>query len=88
MPRCELVLPDLGLGEEPVRVSLWLVPRGARMVEGDPLVEVVAGEVVIDLPSPATGTLVRRLAGADEPVHQGEVLGIIEVEEDAADESA
>ena len=73
--RCEIVLPELGLGE--VAVSLWLVRPGKEVAEGDRVLEVVAGEVTIDLPAPASGILTETLVAEDETVSTGQVLAII-----------
>ncbi len=82
MPRHYLTLPDLAAGDRPVIVSLWLVNRGSRVVEGDQLIEILAGEAVIDLPSPATGRLVKKLVAEREPVHTGQRLAVIELDEE------
>ena len=73
----QLRLPDLGLAGLPITVSCWLVPQGRRVVEGDRLVEILAGEVTVDLDAPATGTLVQRRVDEDQPVTVGQVLGVI-----------
>jgi pyruvate/2-oxoglutarate dehydrogenase complex dihydrolipoamide acyltransferase (E2) component len=78
--RHNLVLPDLGLGDQPVTVSLWLVELGSEVAEGDRLVELAADSVTVDLPSPASGTLVDTLALEDDEVQIGQVLGVIESE--------
>lgn len=71
--RVPLVVPDLGTAA-PVAVSLWLVPRGARVLEGDRVVELVAGAATIDLEAPVAGTLVAKLVDEDETVTAGMVL--------------
>ena len=76
--RYNLVLPDLGLDDSPVTVSLWLVEVGAVLSEGDRVVELAADSVTVDLPAPATGTLVETLVTEDEEVAVGQILGIIE----------
>lgn len=76
--RHPLVLPDLGLGDMSIAISVWLVPRGATVMEGDRLVEVLADSVTVDLPSPANGVLVETLAAEDDPVVPGQVLGYVE----------
>jgi pyruvate/2-oxoglutarate dehydrogenase complex dihydrolipoamide acyltransferase (E2) component len=78
----ELCVPELGMGDRPIKVSLWLVRRGSPVVEGDSVVELQAGETTIDLPSPVSGTLVRRLVGEDELVQVGQPLAIIEADAD------
>ncbi len=76
--RVPLVMPDLGLGEMPVSVSLWLVPAAASVLAGDRVVELVAGGVTIDLQAPVNGRLVAQLADEDEPVGPGRVLAEFE----------
>jgi pyruvate/2-oxoglutarate dehydrogenase complex dihydrolipoamide acyltransferase (E2) component len=73
-----LVVPDLGTGPIPVTVSLWLVPRGASVLAGDRVVELVAGGVTIDLEAPVSGRLVSQLADEDEVVVTSRVLAEFE----------
>ena len=75
--RHELLLPDLGLGDVPVLASVWLVEVGGEVTEGDRLLEVVAGAVTVDLPSPATGTLAEVFVGEDEPLAIGQLLAVV-----------
>ena len=77
--RVPLVVPELGLGEVPVTVSLWLVPRGAAVVAGDRVVELVAGGTTIDLEAPVSGSLAAKLVAEDDPVTAGAVLAEFEV---------
>ena len=74
----KLVLPDLGMGQVPVVASIWLVEPGSEVSVGDRLLEVVAGSVTVDLPSPASGVLTETLVSEDEPLEAGQVLGVIE----------
>lgn len=74
----ELRLPDLGLAGIPLAVSLWLVEVGAPILEGDRLVEIVAGSVTVDLPAPVSGRLLAIVAPEDEPVTTGQLLAVIE----------
>jgi pyruvate/2-oxoglutarate dehydrogenase complex dihydrolipoamide acyltransferase (E2) component len=75
--RVPLVVPDLTL-EGPVKVSLWLVPRGATVLAGDRVVELLAGAATIDLEAPLAGRLVRQLIDEDDVVGPGTVLAEIE----------
>lgn len=77
MPNISLVLADLDLGEIPVLACSWLADQGARVTQGDRLLEVVAGEVCVDLEAPATGRLVQRCVGPDERLTVGQVLAVI-----------
>lgn len=80
-----LTLPELGVGDRPVVASVWLVEVGGEVTEGDRLLEVLAGEVTIDLPSPASGVLIETLVEEEEPLIVGQPLALIE---SAADEHA
>jgi pyruvate/2-oxoglutarate dehydrogenase complex dihydrolipoamide acyltransferase (E2) component len=72
-----LVVPALGLPE--VRLSLWLVPAGAAVVEGDRVAELVGGSATVDLEAPVTGRLVAWLVDEDQPVSAGDTLALFEV---------
>lgn len=78
MSEIELRLPDLGLDDRPISLSGWLVSRGARVEEGEPVAEILAGPVTVDLPSPVAGVLVQRLVDVDEALSVGQVLAVIE----------
>lgn len=80
--RVPVVVPDLTL-EGPVRVSLWLVPRGGTVLAGDRIVELLAGAATIDLEAPVAGRLARQLVDEDEAVGPGTVLAEIEPVEGA-----
>lgn len=75
-----LVLPELGLGDRDLVASVWLVEPGSEVTAGDRLLEVLAGEVTIDLPAPASGVLVETLVEDDEPLIVGQPLAVIEVD--------
>jgi pyruvate/2-oxoglutarate dehydrogenase complex dihydrolipoamide acyltransferase (E2) component len=79
MPRIELCLPDLGLDDQPVTLSAWLVPRGARVAAGERVAEVLAGPATVDLPSPVDGVLIERLVDEDEPIGVGQPLAVFEM---------
>ena len=78
MPRHELILPDLGIDDQPITVSLWLIERGSRVVEGDQVLEVLAGSATVDLPAPADGVLAETLVSEDELLVVGQRLAVIE----------
>jgi pyruvate/2-oxoglutarate dehydrogenase complex dihydrolipoamide acyltransferase (E2) component len=73
-----LAVPELGTGPIPVTVSLWLVPRGAVVLAGDRVVELVAGGITVDLEAPVSGRLVSQLADEDEEVAAGRVVAEFE----------
>ncbi|WP_254507210.1 lipoyl domain-containing protein [Anatilimnocola floriformis] len=77
MSQISLILADLDLGDVPVLACSWLAEKGARVVQGDRLLEVVAGEICVDLEAPATGRLVQRCVGPEERLTIGQVLAVI-----------
>ena len=78
MPRIELCMPDLGLDDQPITLSMWLVPRGAQVTAGERVAEVLAGPATVDLPSPVDGILIERLVDEDERITVGQALAVIE----------
>ncbi len=64
----------------PVRVSLWLVPEGADVLEGDRVVELLAGGATIDLEAPIAGRLMRQLVDEDEQVSPGTSIAEFEAD--------
>ena len=76
--RAPVLQPDLGVTEEPVHVSCWLVDLGEPVDEGDRLVQVLVQGVTFDVPAPATGTLTRIEKSLDAQVRVGETLGWID----------
>lgn len=78
-PRREpLAVPECGVMGLPMRVSLWLVPEGADVLEGDRVVELLAGGVTVDVESPVAGRLVAHLVDEDEVVTPGMVIAEFE----------
>jgi 2-oxoglutarate dehydrogenase E2 component (dihydrolipoamide succinyltransferase) len=74
----ELRLPNLDLPGVAVRVSSWHARAGQRVVEGDRLVEVVAGDIAIDLSAPTSGTLVEQCVRNDDRLETGQLLARIQ----------
>lgn len=76
-----LLMPDLDLPPQQVMaVSCWLVPLDREVLEGDRLVEISAGEVLVDLSAPATGKLVQRAVAEGDEVVANQTLGIVQTE--------
>jgi pyruvate/2-oxoglutarate dehydrogenase complex dihydrolipoamide acyltransferase (E2) component len=76
----ELRLPDFDLPGVLVSACSWHAHIGQRVIEGDRLLEIVAGDVAVDLPSPASGILVERCISIDQPLETGQLLARIKVE--------
>lgn len=75
--RIELRLPELGLGDEQITASMWLVEAGHSVTVGDRILEVHSGSVTVDLPAPATGQLIETTVEVDESLQVGQLLGVI-----------
>lgn len=80
--RVPIRLPDLGIEDAELMLSVWLVPVGARVAVGDRIVEIVTGEAVVDLPAPRRGILREKLVREDSIVQTGQVLGWVEQTEE------
>jgi pyruvate/2-oxoglutarate dehydrogenase complex dihydrolipoamide acyltransferase (E2) component len=83
-----VVLPDLGTGPDvPIVISHWFAARGARVWEGERLVEVLVGPATFDVSAPASGRLAEIHGWEDDRVLPGSVLGLVAIVEDDAPDS-
>ena len=71
-------IPNLGLPDVAMRISIWHRHDGSEVHEGDRLVEIAAGEVIVDLPATADGVL-KHLACEDDLVRVGQIIGNIQM---------
>ena len=78
-----VVLPEIGIepGTEMV-VSFWFADEGEEILEGDRLVEILAGSVTFDIPAPVTGRLVEVRAIEEDVVRCGDLLAVVEADDD------
>jgi pyruvate/2-oxoglutarate dehydrogenase complex dihydrolipoamide acyltransferase (E2) component len=70
------LLPDLGVRS--ATLSVWFVEPGDTVYAGDRVVEILAGGATFDVPSPATGRLVEKLALPEDSLVTGQILGVVE----------
>ncbi|MCB9907739.1 MAG: 2-oxo acid dehydrogenase subunit E2 [Planctomycetes bacterium] len=70
----EFKLPDIGEGVAEGEIVQWLVEEGAAVQEHDPVVEVMTDKATVEVPAPASGTLVKQLAKAGDTVPVGSVI--------------
>ncbi len=73
----EFKFPDIGEGLTEGEIVRWLVKEGDEIKEGDPLVEVETDKALAEIPSPATGVVLKILAKEREIVKVGQVIVII-----------
>lgn len=83
-----ITLPDLGEGEQLVRVSTWLTQIGEAVAEGDAVVEVLLRGITFDVEAPSGGRLRRTGCFENDVVATGDTLGWIEMEGSAGESSA
>jgi pyruvate/2-oxoglutarate dehydrogenase complex dihydrolipoamide acyltransferase (E2) component len=74
-------LPELGAGDDEIRVSCWLVDLGDAVGAGDRIVELLIDGVTFDLSVECTGILTRIDKSLDAIVRTGDILGWIETDE-------
>lgn len=72
-----LLVPDLGMGDEPITLSTWLVRRGARVASGGPVAEILCGPATVDLPSPADGVLAEKIVSEGDVVRPSQAIAVI-----------
>ena len=80
MQNCYLTLPELGIDAPPITACLWLVESGSRVVEGESILEVLAGAANVELPAPIDGVLVEKFVAEGHTLHVGQRLAVIEPE--------
>ena len=73
-------VPDFDLPDRPMRLTLWMAKPGWLVEAEQPVAEILAGEVLIELPAPVTGVMEERLVEVDELVSPGQVIARLETE--------
>lgn len=82
----EVRVPEVGSDPvKPILVSYWFAEEGDEVIEGDRLVELVVGSATFDVPAPASGMLAETVVEIDDPVQEGDVLGIVAAEGEPED---
>jgi len=67
-------LPDLGEGLEEAEIVGWHVNEGDHVVANQPLVSVETDKAVVEIPSPWSGTIARRLGAKGDIIKVGTTL--------------
>ena len=65
-----------------MRLTLWFAAPGDDVFAGDRLAEVLVAGASFDVSSPATGRLLEQHARPRDVVTAGQVLGVVEGEEE------
>lgn len=74
----ELKLPALAESVVEGEVLGWLVDEGQAIRDGQPVLEIMTDKVTVELPSPFSGILKRRLVNAGDVVPVGGTLALVE----------
>ena len=78
-----VTLPDVRVETETeMFVSFWFAEEGEEVLEGDRLVEILAGSVTFDVPAPLSGRLVEVRVAEEDAVHCGDVLALVETDDE------
>lgn len=79
----DVELPDMGedAGDE-ATVREVHVEEGDHVEHGEVLIEVEAGDAVFEVPAPQSGIVVELLVKEDDTVHVGDVLAVLDVQEE------
>lgn len=73
----QVIMPQLGESVVEGTVNKWLVNVGDQVNEFDPLLEVSTDKVDTEVPSPASGTILKILVNENETVEAGVLLAVI-----------
>jgi pyruvate dehydrogenase E2 component (dihydrolipoamide acetyltransferase) len=80
MARFEFKLPDIGEGLAEAEVAKWLVKVGDRVVEDQPILEMMTDKAAVEIPAPGAGVVVEQRVAEGEVVKIGTVLYVLETE--------
>ena len=83
-----ITLPELGAGEQLVRVSTWLTQIGEEVAAGDAVVEVLLHGITFDVEAPSSGRLRRIGCFENDVIATGDTLGWIELESSTGESAA
>jgi multifunctional 2-oxoglutarate metabolism enzyme len=76
--KVQLLMPEMGESVSEGTVLEWHVAEGDAVSEGDTMVEISTDKVDAEVPAPASGTVARILAQADETVEVGKPMAEID----------
>lgn len=72
-----LLLPSVAPNMAEGKLANWLVKTGEAVERGEPLLEVETDKATVEVESPVTGILRRRLAKAGTTLPVGALIGIV-----------
>ena len=74
----ELKVPEVGESITEVMIGAWKKQEGDVVAVDESIVEIESDKATVELPAPASGTIIRVLKASGEKAVVGEVIGILE----------
>ena len=72
-----VTIPKWGIEMQEGTITEWRIEAGSEVQKGDELVDIESDKIVNTMEAPASGVLVRIIAGADETLKVGQLLAVI-----------
>ncbi len=88
MAKFEIVMPKMGESVIEATITKWLKQEGDTIEEDDALAEIATDKVDSEIPSPVEGTLSKLNYSEGDTVAVGEVIAVMEVEDEDAEEDS
>ncbi len=82
MAKYQLLLPKMGESVAEATIIKWVKNPGDYIEADDAVIEIATDKVDSEVPSPVSGRLVERLCKEDDIVQVGDVVAIIETDDD------
>ncbi len=82
MAKIEVLLPQMGEGIIEATLTRWLIDINNSVEEDEPLFEIATDKVDSEIPSPATGVLLKQFFSEGEIPKVGDVIAIIQTNSD------
>ena len=79
MAKVKVLLPQFGMGMQDGEILRWAKAVGESVEAGELLLEVEAAKAAVEVPSPATGTLVEILVEEGDTVDVRSHIATIEI---------
>jgi len=84
MATFEIVMPKMGESIIEATITKWLKNEGDKIVLDEPIVEIATDKVDSEIPSPVEGTLIKTKYKAGDVVAVGEIIAVIDLDEDSS----
>ncbi|MEE2676215.1 MAG: biotin/lipoyl-containing protein [Planctomycetota bacterium] len=76
----EVRIPDFEIPGARLCLTGWIVGSGARVESGDPVCEICAGDIVVEIIARHGGVFHYAAVEVDDELETGTVIGMIELE--------